>query len=551
MQKQQITFCLAQIEPFVGDIDGNRQLLTKCCREAADAGAAAIIFPELAVTGYPPEDLLLRPEFIQAAAHSVKLLCSHLQELPLTVVLGCPIMSSAGLVNALAVIERGRVVFEYAKQVLPNYQVFDEKRYFVSGTGLKICEIAGLKVGLSICEDIWHGELCQRYKQAGAQLLINASASPYHRGKQQQRLQLLRTRCSETTLPMLYVNMVGGQDELVYDGGSMALNAAAEVMQMAPNFVEGLHYVDLSTGDGQLQITGKYCKPLMESRAEVYAALVTGIRSYVRNNGFSGVVMGLSGGIDSALTLTLAVDALGADRVTAVMMKSRYTSQLSCDLAQQQSALLGTDYRIMDIDGIYSECVDQLQQTMPDEFAADCIDTTEENLQARCRGILLMALSNKRGWLVLTTGNKSENATGYATLYGDMAGGFNPLKDVTKTLVYELADYRNGRSAAIPRAVLERPPSAELRPDQLDADSLPPYAVLDQILKLFVEEDCSPEQIISSGIADRDTVLRVCTQIMANEYKRRQAPTGIRISNRAFGRDRRYPISSGWRGRLS
>ena len=542
MASRALRFGLAQMDPVVGDLAANAKQIAGICREAAEQGMQAVIFPELALSGYPPEDLLLRPEFIAAGERCLQSLCDELAELPLWVVLGYPRRTQRGLINALGVLHRGSIEAEYAKCRLPNYQVFDEKRYFVPGQDAVLCEIAGLRVGLSICEDIWRPEEAARARAAGAELLINANASPYHRGKQQERIDVLRQRVAETGLPILYVNMVGGQDELVFDGGSMAVDAGGETVLMAPNFCGGLFAVELSAGSGGVELGPGERSPLLDELPEVHQALVMGLRSYVEKNHFPGVLLGLSGGIDSALTMVLAADALGSERVSAVMMPTRYTSQLSLDIAASNAAAVGVQLSQIDIEPIFQLILKALSTA----FSGSEPDLTEENLQARIRGMILMALSNKHGQLLLSTGNKSEMAVGYSTLYGDMAGGFNPLKDVPKTLVYRLANYRNSISQVIPEDALTRPPSAELRPDQTDQDLLPPYEVLDSILDRYIDRDQGVDEIVAAGVAGTEQVRRVGRMVMRNEYKRRQAAIGIRISRRGFGRDRRYPVSSGW-----
>ncbi|HEY5718067.1 MAG TPA: NAD+ synthase, partial [Motiliproteus sp.] len=422
---------------------------------------------------------------------------------------------------------------------LPNYQVFDEKRYFEAADQPCVVEMGGHRVALTICEDIWHTHPVSQAKAAGAELMLNLNASPFHLRKTEHRRELLGQRAHEGGFPIVYANLVGGQDELVFDGGSLVINANGELVLAAPEFSEGLHVIEF---DGRACRALSPSEPPLSLEASVYQALVLGVRDYVNKNGFRGVVLGLSGGIDSALTLAVAVDALGAERVEAVMMPFRYTSQMSLEDAEAEANTLGVRYSVHSIEPMF----ESFMQTLAPAFAGMARDTTEENLQARCRGVLLMALSNKKGYLVLTTGNKSEMAVGYSTLYGDMAGGFDVLKDVPKTLVFALARYRNTLSAAIPERVITRPPSAELAPDQKDEDSLPPYEVLDRILELYVEQDFSAHDLIAEGF-EAAVVNRVVRLVDLNEYKRRQAPVGVRITQRGFGRDRRYPITSGWK----
>ena len=522
-----LNLVMAQLNPVVGDIDGNaQQVIDAVHRAGSEFGANLIVFPELMLTGYPPEDLLLRASLGLRVERALARICANTGDI--YVVLGFPRQTPAGLLNQAAVIHRGNIIAEYSKQHLPNYQVFDEMRYFTAGSEPCVVDIAGIPMALSICEDIWQPGPMQQAAVAGARIMLNLNASPFHRQKQAQRQQLLRQRAEQGGMPVVYVNMVGGQDELVFDGGSMVVGANGEVQVAMANFQTGLQACQLDTDT--LSCRGEIADPLPDLAA-VYQALVTGVRDYVGKNGFSGVVLGLSGGIDSALTLALAVDALGSQQVEAIMMPFRYTSAMSIEDAAEQARRLKVDYRVISIEPMY----EAFMQGLNEVFSGLPADTAEQNLQARCRGVLLMAISNKKGSLVLTTGNKSELAVGYSTLYGDMAGGFDILKDVPKTLVYELAAYRNRVSADIPERVITRPPSAELAPDQVDQDNLPPYDVLDQILYRYVELDESANTIISQGF-DRTTVERVIRLVDLNEYKRRQAPVGVRITQRGFGR---------------
>ncbi len=532
---------MAQINVLVGDIAGNVEKIIAAAFDArARWQADLIIFPELTLTGYPPEDLLLRPGFIAQVAPALHKLCGEITGI--TAVIGCPITTPEGLRNAAVVLGAGAIQATYYKQLLPNYSVFDEKRYFVAGTEPLVTTIKGVRVGVTICEDVWQPGPMAQVTKAGAQLLVNLNASPYHAGKGYQRLEVLRQRVKESRIPIVYVNLLGGQDELVFDGGSLVVGADGALLQQAPFFVDGLYPVDFKVSEtGLTPVQGPIAKePDLE--AGIYQALVLGVRDYVQKNGFPGVVLGLSGGIDSALTLALAVDALGAERVEAVLMPSRYTADMSNTDAELEAKALGVQYHLLPIEPAFQAFL----QILHPLFAGLPADTTEENLQARCRGVLLMAISNKTGKMVLTTGNKSETAVGYSTLYGDMAGGFAPIKDVLKTMVYRLAVWRNQQSPVIPQRVFDRPPSAELRPDQTDQDSLPPYEVLDAILQAYVEQDRSVEELVTAGF-ERATVERVARLVIVNEYKRRQAAPGIRITPRAFGRDRRYPITSGFR----
>ena len=536
-----LNILMAQINTLVGDFDGNTTKVIEIIKRAEHVQEnPVLVFPELTLSGYPPEDLLLRPSIALRVAQSLDRVLAAMDGSAYAVI-GYPRRDGDALYNVAGVIHRGRIIAEYRKQNLPNYQVFDEKRYFTAGSSPCVIDLAGVRVGLSICEDIWEEAPALQAAQAGAQLLININSSPYHRGKRRERWELLAQRARQSALPIVYVNQVGGQDELVFDGGSFAVGADGEVACAAPNFEEGEYWLQLAYDKFEARLTGPPLAPPLDEVAATWQALVLGVRDYVNKNRFPGVVMGLSGGVDSALTLAVAVDALGPERVEAVMMPFRYTSAMSVEDAALQSELLGVRHTVISIEPMYQAFMDGLQ----DEFAGLPVDTTEENLQARCRGVLLMSMSNKKGYLVLTTGNKSEMAVGYSTLYGDMAGGFDVLKDVPKTLVFELCRYRNTLGPCIPQRVIDRPPSAELAPDQKDEDSLPPYDVLDRILELYVEQDCSAEAIIATGL-DREQVQRVVRLVDINEYKRRQAPIGVRITRRGFGRDRRYPITSGW-----
>lgn len=537
----QLTLSLAQINVLVGDIPGNtRQVLAMAERAWREQQADAVIFPELVLTGYPPEDLLLRPSLALRIDQALEELTAA--SLPLTLVVGYPRYRNGKLYNAAGVITQGKLVAEYAKQFLPNYQVFDEVRYFTAGDTPVVFDLGGIPTALSVCEDIWYPQPIQQARTAGAELMLNLSASPFHRDKQREREEIIAAQAQAAAMPVVYVNLVGAQDELVFDGGSVVINAEGDLAYRAPAFTEGLFPVQLQVQGGRVVCPPQDVVASLDSLASIYQALVVGLRDYVGKNGFKGVVLGLSGGIDSALTLAIAVDALGADRVEAVMMPFRYTSELSKNDAADQAQRMGVRYSSISIEPMY----EAFMAALAEEFAGTGRDTTEENLQARCRGVTLMAISNKKGYLVLTTGNKSEIAVGYSTLYGDMAGGFDALKDVPKTLVFALAEYRNTLGEVIPPTVISRPPSAELAPDQKDEDNLPPYSVLDQILALYIEEDESAEAIIQRGF-ERKEVERVLRLVDINEYKRRQAPIGVRISKRGFGRDRRYPITSGWK----
>ncbi len=537
-----LNIVLAQINFLVGDIVGNTAaVITTVTRAQAESQADVVVFPELTLTGYPPEDLLLRPSLEKRIATALEQLCE--QNFSAYVVVGYPVRREGKLYNMAGVIHRGEIVCEYAKQCLPNYQVFDEKRYFSEGSTPTRFEVRGTNVGLTICEDLWDGGPVRQAKTLGIDLLLNLNASPFHLNKQARREVLLQERSRELGAPIVFVNWVGGQDELVFDGGSLCTNAGGDIVSRSPLFQDDCRHVVYDRQTGSIGVVDERAalSDVGDALHVAYEALVLGVRDYVNKNGFKGVVLGLSGGIDSALTLAIACDALGAARVEAVMMPFRYTSDMSKSDAQEEAELLGVTYRSIDIELMYNA----FMASLAGAFEHTERDTTEENLQARSRGVLLMALSNKLGYLVLTTGNKSEMAVGYATLYGDMAGGLDVLKDVPKTMVFQLARYRNTRGHVIPERVITRPPSAELAPDQKDEDSLPPYDILDQILAMYIEQDCSYEEIVAKGF-DADAVRRVLRLVDLNEYKRRQAPVGIRISERAFGRDRRYPITNGW-----
>lgn len=547
MSVQQLKCVLAQLNFHVGDFEANSQALLSACKAAMEAHQADIIvFPELALSGYPPEDLLLRSSLQTRVNRALEEIRVFSQENDICIITGYPERLVDGrLYNSVAVLYQGQKIANYRKWCLPNYQVFDEKRYFESGDQSCVFNFKGINIGLTVCEDLWFPEPAQSAKAQGAQVIININASPFHLGKMQERKRVLKARAQEIAIPIIYSHCVGGQDELVFDGGSMLVDASGHCVFEAARFEEKLVPLELLVKPQGVELftTLRSAESLSELE-EVRRALVLGVRDYVHKNGFKGVVLGLSGGIDSALTLAIACEALGAKKVEAIMMPFRYTSQMSRDDAAHQAASLGVKYGSIAIENIY----ESFMQSLEHEFAGKPIDTTEENLQARCRGVILMAISNKKGYLVLTTGNKSEMAVGYSTLYGDMAGGFDVLKDVSKTMVFRLARYLNEQAekAIIPQRVIDRPPSAELAPDQKDEDSLPVYEVLDQILALYIEKDLSAEAIIAEGF-EREAVYKVLRLVDLNEYKRRQAPIGTRISPRAFGRDRRYPITNGWK----
>jgi NAD+ synthase (glutamine-hydrolysing) len=552
-----LKIAVVQFNATVGDLAGNARRIAEAAREAHGLGARLVLTPELSLTGYPPEDLLLRPAFMSACDEALAACALQLADLPdLQVVVGHPrsldfrgdvrtrSLAVQQRVNAASVLCGGRVIATYAKRELPNYQVFDERRYFVSGrdAGLAplVIEAGGLKVGVLICEDAWFDEPAEAARAAGAQALAVINASPFHLGKAGEREERMAERAQRVGLPLVYAHLVGGQDEVVFDGASFAVDAQGRVGARAASFEEELLLVDVAA-DGR--VAGPL-QPLPSVEAQVWRALVTGVRDYLGKNGFPGALIGLSGGIDSALVLAVAVDALGADRVRTVMMPSPYTADISWIDARDMAERLGVRYDEISITPMF----EAFRASLSAEFAGLPEDATEENIQARVRGTLLMALSNKSGRIVLTTGNKSEMATGYCTLYGDMAGGFAVIKDVAKTLVYRLAAWRNAQGPApvIPERIITRPPSAELRPDQTDQDSLPPYDVLDAILARYMEEDQGVEEIVAAGFARVD-VERVTRLIKLNEYKRRQSPVGIRITHRSFGKDWRYPITSRFR----
>lgn len=547
MPTSTVRIALAQLNLFVGDVTGNTQRVIDVSARARDElQADLVLFPELSLSGYPPEDLLFHTGLRRQVESALKRVGDETQGI--AVMVGYPEYADGGIYNAAAVIRDGKRLANYRKQELPNYKVFDEKRYFRHGQESRVIEINGIRVGLLICEDIWEPKPAVAAKVAGAQVIVVINGSPYSLRYQERREQVVRDRIRDTGLPVVYLNLLGGQDELVFDGGSFVMDAAGEVVQRVAPFVESLTAVDIDLIDGKAVPRPAYIEPPLSEEASVYGALVLGVHDYVEKHRFPGVVLGLSGGVDSALTLAIAVDALGADRVHVVMMPSRYTSQMSLEDAELQARTLGVRYDVISIEGMFASTLDALK----DVFAGRAADTTEENIQARIRGVLLMAISNKTGRMLITTGNKSEMAVGYATLYGDMNGGFAPIKDCSKMLVYRLANHRNAIAQhgikVIPQRVIDRPPSAELRPDQKDSDSLPPYEILDPILELFIEDDLSVDEIASRGF-DRATVGRVLDMVKRNEYKRRQAPPGVRISDRAFGRDWRYPITSGYRTR--
>ena len=527
---------IAQLNFTVGDLMGNAAKILDAARRAQAGGAGLLLTTELALSGYPPEDLLLRDDFFRACDTEFHGIVRAIRDI--TLVLGHPHQIGGKRYNAASVIRDGKVVATYLKRTLPNYTVFDEERYFDSGDAPCVFEHEGVRIGINICADVWEEPAAKAAREAGAQLLLVLNASPYHINKQLTRYEVVRERIGNTGMSVIYANQVGGQDELVFDGASFAVDGRGGLTHQLPAFEEALAVIDVINGTPVKGIVA----PPVPLEEEIYRALTLGVRDYIGKNGFPGVLLGLSGGIDSALTLAVAVDALGADKVHAVMMPSQFTAGMSREDAKAQAQTMGVRYSEIAIKPLF----DGFRAALADEFRGLKEDVTEENLQARIRGTLLMAMSNKSGSIVLTTGNKSEMGTGYATLYGDMAGGFAVLKDLRKTLVYRVAEYRNTVAPVIPRRVIERAPSAELRPDQQDQDSLPPYDVLDGIMEAYVEHYRSPQEIVAMGYAQAD-VDRVVHLIRISEYKRRQSPVGIRITSRGFGKDWRYPITTRFR----
>ena len=534
-----VTFALAQSHFLVGDIKANAEKMRTLALQAREQGADVIVFPELALLGYPPQDLLLRPSL----SGRIKSALSTLSDIDdIVMIVGYPHVDHHGTFNSAAILHNGHQKGFYHKQILPNYGVFDERRYFDKGRNQVLFDYKGITIGLLICEDLWEKGPIAELKKQGADLIVSLNASPFEIEKQDTRKTMLTKRSRENNLPIVYLNAVGGQDDLVFDGGSMAIQADGSVAHEASRFMNQLLLASFDTKTAKFDTQAK--APLSLSReSEMYQALVVGLRDYVNLSGFTGIIVGLSGGIDSALTLCIAVDALGADKVYAVMMPYEYTSQISLEDAQAQARRLNVSYTVCPI----FDAVEGIRHTLAPLFNKSPADTTEENIQARARGVVLMALSNKFGHLVITTGNKSELAVGYSTLYGDMAGGFDVLKDVYKSQVYKLASYRNRLedTPVIPERVITRPPSAELRPDQKDQDSLPDYDVLDGILMSYIDEDMGYQDIVDKGF-DADLVAKVIQMVDNSEYKRSQAPIGTKISHKAFGRERRYPLVNKW-----
>ncbi|MCW8111033.1 NAD+ synthase [Yersinia intermedia] len=531
-----LSIALAQLNWLVGDIEGNTERMLQTLNEQQKAGASLVMFSELALSGYPPEDLLYRDDFYQRCEAQLDRLQAATQQT--AVLVGHPWREEGNLYNALSLFAEGKLLGRYFKQQLPNYGVFDEKRYFSAGHESCVVELNGYRLGLLICEDLWFDGPVDAAKAAGAEVILSINASPYNREKPYIRKTLMAGHCQRTGLPLVYLNQIGGQDELIFDGCSKVFDAAGNMTHRLAAFAEQTTMLQLNECN-VVPMTAPAAE--LPPLAQVYEALVLAVRDYVTKNGFNGAVLGLSGGIDSALTLAIAVDALGKDKVQALMMPFRYTADISIADAKEEAEILGIEFDVLSIEPMFDAFMSQLAPM----FAGTGRDTTEENLQARCRGVVLMALSNKRRSIVLTTGNKSEMAVGYATLYGDMAGGFDVLKDVPKTLVFKLSEYRNTVSYVIPQRVITRPPSAELAPDQKDEDSLPPYDILDAILEGYVEQDKSVADLVADGF-DETIVRKVIRLVDINEYKRRQSAVGPRITARNFGKDRRYPITSGF-----
>lgn len=534
-----LTLLAAQVDLLVGDIEGNTDRIIQIAEEAAQRKVDLLLFPELSITGYPPEDLLFRPMLYQRVSKALEKLCETIHDI--TVIVGYPAELEGKRYNKAAVIQNGKIIADYAKQTLPNYTVFDEKRYFTPGNKPTVITLKGVKIGLIICEDTWFPEPIAQSKKAGAELIVSINASPFALDKSHARRNMLKQRCLETNLPIVYLNSVGGQDELVFDGGSMVFDKNGQLIQQGNYYQEDLMEIQWDVKNHWELLTSNTPQSELLDEEKLYRVLVLGVRDYIQKNHFKGAIIGLSGGVDSALTLAIACDAIGSEHVQAVMMPSQYTSNMSQEDASEEANALGCHYSVIEIDPIFHT----FSQALKEAFKNHPADTTEENLQARSRGTLLMALSNKKGMLVLTTGNKSEMAVGYATLYGDMAGGFSVLKDVYKTMVYRLCRYRNSVSPVIPERVLERAPTAELAEGQLDQHMLPPYSILDEILERFIAKEQDPLTISKAGF-DLEVIKKIVRMINRNEYKRRQAPIGIRLTEKAFGKDWRYPITSGY-----
>ena len=539
MSSTSLRIGIVQENPVVGDIKGNTKLAIKCIQTLKNnSNPHVIVFSEMFLTGYPPEDLLYREDLLDDVDKSLKKLSKVSPNIYL--VIGYPRKKKNKLFNSAGVIYKGSLQLEYFKQELPNYKVFDEKRYFLPGKGPCLFEVKGKKIALTICEDIWHTKAIRQAARRGAELVLNLNASPFHRNKFEERKELVSRHAKKFNIPIIYINQVGGQDELVFDGASMIISSTGECLVTFPSFKTHTESIEIELSGRRL--VNEKNRINQKSRSELqdlYEALVLGTKDYIRKNGFSGAIIGSSGGIDSALTAVIAVDAIGSDQVKTFMMPFDYTAQMSIEDANKLAKNLGISHKVINIKDIFSS----FEKSLEEVFLGKEKDKTEENLQSRSRGVLLMAISNKLGSLVLTTGNKSETAVGYSTLYGDTAGGFSVLKDVPKTWVYQLAKYRNTIKEVIPQRIIDRQPSAELAPNQKDSDSLPDYEILDKIIELYVEKDASIEVIVSKGL-DKKTAEEVIRLIDKSEYKRRQAPPGVRITDRGFGKDRRYPITN-------
>ena len=538
MAHKRISVGVIQANPIVGDIQGNLNLAISAIEDIASKETPDIfLLTEMFITGYPPEDLILRDDLLDQSYEAIQKLTEIKPES--FIVIGYPKKEGESIYNCAGVLRNHSIITEYKKQELPNYEVFDEKRYFVSGSSPGIFEVNGLRVALSVCEDIWHEKVVKQAQENGANLMLNINASPFHLRKIEDRKRLISGHSAKYKLPIIYANQVGGQDELVFDGTSMAMDGNGKQVLQLNKFKSDSRIISFVENDDVLITEDEMVIPEDNELEEVYQALVIGAKDYIEKNKFPGVIIGSSGGIDSALTAVIAADAIGPDKVRTYMMPFKFTSDMSVEDAQKLAENLGLQHSVIPIGDIY----DSFNKGLEKEFKGKEKDITEENLQSRCRGVILMALSNKSGDLVLTTGNKSETAVGYSTLYGDTAGGFGVLKDVPKTMVYELSRYRNTISKVIPERIIERPPTAELAPDQKDTDSLPDYDILDKIIELYVEQDKSKEEIESLGVGN-DVIERVLRLIDISEYKRRQAPLGVKITSRGFGKDRRYPITN-------
>ncbi len=538
MAHKRISVGVIQANPIVGDIQGNLNLAISAIEDISSKETPDIfLLTEMFITGYPPEDLILRDDLLDQSYEAIHKLTEIKPES--FIVIGYPKKEGESIYNCAGVLRNHSIITEYKKQELPNYEVFDEKRYFVSGSSPGIFEVNGLRVALSVCEDIWHEKVVKQAQENGANLMLNINASPFHLRKIEDRKRLISSHAAKYELPIIYANQVGGQDELVFDGTSMAMDGNGKQVLQLDKFKSDSRIISFVENDDVLIAEDEMVIPEDNELEEVYQALVIGAKDYIEKNKFPGVIIGSSGGIDSALTAAIAADAIGPDKVRTYMMPFKFTSDMSVEDAQKLAENLGLQHSVIPIGDIY----DSFNKGLEKEFKGKEKDITEENLQSRCRGVILMALSNKSGDLVLTTGNKSETAVGYSTLYGDTAGGFGVLKDVPKTMVYELSRYRNTISKVIPERIIERPPTAELAPDQKDTDSLPDYDILDKIIELYVEQDKSKEEIESLGVGN-DVIERVLRLIDISEYKRRQAPLGVKITSRGFGKDRRYPITN-------